>query len=131
MILHLIKIQTHRQLPKNSQKTQKFSKEKKCKNEDVTFIKQVPLHLPKKLQRLAEIDEKVHFTKERASTKPKKFVQTKRKINKMKNINDQVMAANENTENLMLGEFNFDTKKILNKTDRIIDAINNPYNDEY
>ena len=49
----------------------------------------------------------------------------------MKNINDQVMAANENTENLMLGEFNFDTKKILNKTDRIIDAINNPYNDEY
>ena len=131
MILHLIKIQTHRQLPKYSQKIQKFSKEKKCKNEDVTFIKQVPLHLPKKLQRLAEIDEKVHFIKERASTKPKKFVQTKRKINKMKNINDQVMAANKNTDNLMLGEFNFDTKKILNKTDRIIDAINNPYNDEY
>ena len=49
----------------------------------------------------------------------------------MKNINDQIMAANENTENLMLGEFNFDTKKILNKTDRITDAINNPYNDEY
>ena len=83
------------------------------------------------MQRLAKIDEKVHFIKERASTKPKKLVQTKRKINKMKNINDQIMAANENTENLMLGEFNFDTKKILNKTDRIIDAINNPYNDEY
>ena len=54
-------------------------------------------------------------------------------------------AANENTENLMLDNFNFDPKLILNKRlifdttiidqeiiiDRIIDAINNPYNKEY
>ena len=65
---------------------------KKSKNEDVTFIKQVPLHLRKRLQRLAKIDEKVHFIKEVASTKPKKLVQTKRKIDKMKNVNDQIRA---------------------------------------
>ena len=54
-------------------------------------------------------------------------------------------AANENTKNLMLDNFNFDPKLILNKRlifdttiidqeiiiDRIIDAINNPYNKEY
>ena len=63
----------------------------------------------------------------------------------MKNINDQIRAANENTENLLLGEFNFDPKDILNKKlifdttiigeeiiiDRIIDAINDAFNDKY
>ena len=34
----------------------------------------------------------------------------------MKNINNQIRAANENTENLMFGEFNFDPKQIINKT---------------
>ena len=52
---------------------------------------------------------------------------------------------NESTENLVLGEFNFDPKEILNKkvifdttitdeeiiTDRLIDAINDPFNDKY
>ena len=38
----------------------------------------------------------------------------KRKIDKMKFINEQIKAANENTENLMLGNFNFDLKLILN-----------------
>ena len=33
----------------------------------------------------------------------------------MKNINNQIRAAKENTENLMLGEFNFHPKQILNK----------------
>ena len=33
----------------------------------------------------------------------------------MKNINNQIRAAKENTENLMLGEFNFHLKQILNK----------------
>ena len=51
---------------------------------------------------------------------------------------------NESTENLVLGEFNFDPKEILNKkvifdttitdeeiiTDRLIDAINDPFNDK-
>ena len=63
----------------------------------------------------------------------------------MKNINDQIRASNENTENLMLGEFNFDPKEILHKKlifdttiideemiiHRIIDAINDPFNDKY
>ena len=61
----------------------------------------------------------------------------------MKNINNQIRAANENTENLILGEFNFHPKQILNKTlifnithrwrdkNRIIDALNDPYNDRY
>ena len=38
----------------------------------------------------------------------------KRKIDKMKFINEQIKAANEKTENLMLGNFNFDLKLILN-----------------
>ena len=63
----------------------------------------------------------------------------------MKNMNDQIRATNENTENLLLGEFNFDPKDILNKKlifdttiigeeiiiDRIIDAINDAFNDKY
>ena len=63
----------------------------------------------------------------------------------MKNVNDQIRAANESTENLVLGEFNFDPKEILNKklifdttitdeeiiTDRLIDAINDLFNDKY
>ena len=34
----------------------------------------------------------------------------------MKNINNQIRAANENTENLMLGESNYDPKRIVHKT---------------
>ena len=62
----------------------------------------------------------------------------------MKKINDQIRTANECTENLMFGEFNFDPKEILNKKlvfdtiidegitmDRIIDTINDPFNDKY
>ena len=63
----------------------------------------------------------------------------------MKNINNQIKPANENTKNLMLGQFNFDPKERLNKTlifdtvmideeiiiDRITDAINDPFNDKY
>ena len=63
----------------------------------------------------------------------------------MKFINEQIRAADENTENLLFGEFNFDPKQILNrrlildtkvvdeeiKIDRITDAINNTYNHDY
>ena len=37
----------------------------------------------------------------------------------MKNINKKTKPANENTRNLMIGEFNFDPKEILNKTRRL------------
>ena len=57
----------------------------------------------------------------------------------------KLWLKNESTENLELGEFNFDPKEILNKkvifdttitdeeiiTDRLIDAINDPFNDKY
>ena len=70
--------------------------------------------------------------------------QKKKKIDKIKFINEQIKAANKNTKNLMLGNFNFDPKVILNKRlifdttiidketiiYRIIDATGNPYNDE-
>ena len=56
----------------------------------------------------------------------------------------KLWLKNESTENLVLGEFNFDPKEILNKkvifdttitdeeiiTDRLIDAINDPFNDK-
>ena len=61
----------------------------------------------------------------------------------MKNINNQIQEANENTENSMLG--NFDPRQDLNKTlifgttiideeiiiDRISNAINDLFNDRY
>ena len=97
------------------------------------------------MKRLAKINDKVHFIKEVSSTKPKKLVKVKRNIDKMKNINDQIRAANENTKNLMLGKINFDPKEILNKKfifdttiideeiiiDRIIGAINDSFNDRH
>ena len=57
----------------------------------------------------------------------------------------KLWLKNESTENLVLGEFNFDPKEILNKkvifdttitdeeiiTDRLIDAINDLFNDKY
>ena len=97
------------------------------------------------MKRLEKINEKVTIVKEVASAKPKILVKTKTNTDKMKNINRKTKAANENTRNLMIGEFNFDPKEILNKTlifdtsmvdeeviiGRIIDAINDPFNDKY
>ena len=89
---------------------------KRSKNDDVTSIKHVPLHPQKRMKRLEKIDEKVHFVKEVASAKPKILVKTKENTNKMKNITRKTKATNENTRNLITGEFNFDLKDILNKT---------------
>ena len=63
----------------------------------------------------------------------------------MKNINRQIKTAVDNRNKLMLGEFNFVPKNILNKTmisdtskieqeikmERIIDAINDKTNDKF
>ena len=43
------------------------------------------------------------------------LLKQKEKIDKMKFINEKIKDANENTKNLMLGNFNFDPKLILNK----------------
>ena len=59
--------------------------------------------------------KKVHFIKEVAGRRPKLLVKSKRKIDKMKNINNQIRAANKNTENPMLREFISDPKQIFNK----------------
>ena len=118
---------------------------KKSRNDEVTFIKQVPLHPRERLKRLEKINEKVNFVKEVANAKPKILVKTQTNTAKIKNIKRKSKAANENTRNLMIGEFNFDPKEILNKAlifdhsvvdkeaiiDRIIDAINDPFNDKY
>ena len=118
---------------------------KKSKNDHVTFIKQVPLHPRERMKRLEKINEKVHFVKEVAVPNLKYSLKLKNNNDKMKNINRNTKALNENTRNLMIGEFNFDPKEILNKTlifdtsvldeeviiDRIIDAINDTFNDKY
>ena len=51
---------------------------KKTNNKDVTFIKPVPLHWLKRLQRLAKTDDKVHFIKEVSGTKPKRTCSDKK-----------------------------------------------------
>lgn len=42
---------------------------KKSKSSDVTFIKQVPLHPRKRLDRLSKIDDKIYFVKEVAGVR--------------------------------------------------------------
>ena len=102
----------------------------------------MPLHPRERKIRLENLDQKVDIVNEIASAKPKP-VKAKRNTDKMKFINEQIKA--EDTENLMLGNVDFDTKLMLNKRlifnttiidveiikDRIIDAINNSYNNKY
>ena len=94
-------------------------------DEKLKFIKQVPVHPGDRLKRLKH--------------RPKK------NISKMENIAAQIKIASNNTDNLMLAEFDFSPKKILNKTlifdtskideeiimDRITDALNDKTNDEF
>ena len=88
----------------------------KKSKDNVIFIKQVPLHPREWLKRLSNLDDKkVHFVKEVVRTKPKLITKTKKKIDKMKHITDQIEASLDNTSLLMAGEFNFSPKKILNK----------------
>ena len=105
----------------------------------------MPLYPQERTKRLEKINDKVTIVKEVASAKPKTLAKTKTNTGKMKNINRKTKAANENIINLLIDEFNFDPKEILNKTlifdtsivdeeviiDRIIDAINYPFNDKY
>ena len=104
------------------------------------------VHPRGRLRKLAALDEKIHFIKQ-VPSHPRDRLNRKRKTTIMKNINRQIEAAADNTNKLMLGEFNFSKKKkyILNKTlvfdtsnideeiiiDRIIEGINNKYNDEF
>ena len=70
---------------------------KKGKNEDITFTKQVPLHPHERLKRLEKINKKVDLVNE---------------IGKPKKNTDEMKKTN--TKKLMIGNFNFGPKKLLN-----------------
>ena len=53
----------------------------------------MPFHPRERKKRSEKLDEKVHIIKEIAATKPKS-IKAKRKIDRMKNINDYIRAAN-------------------------------------
>ena len=59
---------------------------KKSKN-DVTSIKQVPLHPWERMKRLEKTNQKVQFVKGVADVKPKTIVETKKKTDKIIKIN--------------------------------------------
>ena len=104
----------------------------------------MPLHHHQRKKRIEKLDKKVHTINEIASAKPKLII-SKRKLDKMKLINEQTKAPKKNTQNLILGEFNFDPKQLLNKRlifdtliiekdiiiDRTINAIGKPYDNKY
>ena len=64
---------------------------------------------------MSKLDDKVYFAKEVINDKPKQLTKTQKKIDKMKLIADQIQTSLHNTSLLMLGEFNYSPKQILNK----------------
>ena len=73
------------------------------------------MHQRERLKTLSKLDDKVYFVKEVINAKPKQLTKTKKKIDKMKLITDQIQTSLHNTSLLMLGEINFSPKQILNK----------------
>ena len=67
------------------------------------------VHPRGRLRKLAALDEKIHFIKQ-VPSHPRNRLNRKRKTTIMKNINRQIEAAADNTNKLMLGEFNFSKK---------------------
>ena len=108
----------------------------------------MPLHHHQRKKRIEKLDKKVHTINEIASAKPKLII-SKTKLDKMKLIHEQTKAAQKkthtHTQNLILAEFSFDPKQLLNKRlifdtsiiekdiiiDRIINAIANSYDNKY
>ena len=92
----------------------KYSKLKKCKDDDVVFIKQVPVHPRDRFKKLAAAAEKVEFIKQ-VLVYPKDRLKRARKEKdehprgRMKNKEEQI--ARDKVSKLMCGEFNFDPKK--------------------
>ena len=66
-----------------------YSSLKKSKDDDVTFIEQVPLRPRERKKRLKKLNQKVNIISEIASAKPKP-IKAKRKIDKMKYINEHI-----------------------------------------
>ena len=64
---------------------------------------------------MSKLDDKVHFVKEVINAKPKQLTKTKKKIDKIELITDQIETSLDNTSLLLLSEFNFSPKQILNK----------------
>ena len=95
---------------------------KRKNNSEGTFIKQVPIHPHPHphLEKLAPLNGKVQFVKQVPVHPHDRLKQlknkTQKKINTMKSINAQIRIAVDNTNKLMLGEFDFTPSQILNKT---------------
>ena len=116
---------------------------KKSKNDDIVFIKQVPVHSRDRLKKLVAVEEKVEFIKQvpvhprdrlkRATKQQQKEaefikqvplhprVRLKRIDKRLKHPRDkmknkELQIAKDNVSSLMNGKFSFDPKKILNKT---------------
>ena len=65
-------------------------------------------------KKAGKLDQKVNIVNEIASAKPKP-IKAKRKLDKMRFVNEQLIKLQIKTpKNLMLGNFNFDPKLILN-----------------
>ena len=65
-------------------------------------------------KKAGKLDQKVNTVNEIASAKPKP-IKAKRKLDKMRFVNEQLIKLQIKTpKNLMLGNFNFDPKLILN-----------------
>ena len=93
---------------------------KRKNNDEVNFIKQVPIHPHPHPQILAALNGKVQFVKQVPVHPHDRLKQLKnkpqKKINTMKSINAQIRIAANNTNKLMWGEFDFTPSQILNKT---------------
>lgn len=88
---------------------------KRKNNDEVTFIKHVPVHPLRSRRKLASLDEKVHFIKQIPSH-PRNRLRRNRGTTVMKNISRHIEAVANNTNTFLLREFNFSPKNILNKT---------------
>ena len=111
----------------------------RSKSDGVTLIKQVPVHPRRRLKKLAAHNDKVKFLKQVPSHPRDRLKRT------VKSLKQQAQIGRDNVSRMMRGEFSFSPAKILNKTlifdtlkingeeimDRIIDALNDKYNDEF
>ena len=109
---------------------------KNQQQEEVEFIKQVPVHPRDRLKK---------ETNQQAPTHPRNRIKKYIKNLKLRMKNKEEQTARDNISALMRGEFNFDPDLILDKTllfdtkkidekiimDKIIEALENPMNDKF
>ena len=120
--------------------------------DDVSFVKKVLLHPKIRMKRLIDLNDKVKVIKQvlvHPKNRMKKdaaiILEQQKSHLKNRMSATEARVARNNVSRLMCGEFDFSLKIILNKTmlfdtskineevimDKIIEAINDPLNDEY